>query len=282
MSAETWAGLELLDHIVRGGTLSAAARSLGVDQTTAARRLAALERRTGAALFDRIGGRHVPTPILATILDRLRTMSEEAALSMAALERATAELSGHVRVTSVGFVLARIVAPALADLEHSHPGITLELVADDQALSFERRETDIAVRFAPRAEDTTRVKRLGALRFRLCRPAGLPAVDRPVVRYSDALAHVPEMLALDRARPVARVALIADKLEILAEAALALGAEVMLPEPLARRDPRFDILDEPEGTADRQAFLMIHPERVRVPSVAAVAAFIEKALRSWS
>ena len=281
MNAESWAELELLDHIVRGGTLSAAARSLGVDQTTVARRLAALERRTGAALFDRIGGRHVPTPILTAILDRLRTMSEEASLSMATLKRATTELKGHVRVTSVGFVLARILAPALGRLERRHPGISLDLVADDQALSFERRETDIAVRFGPAAEETTRIKKLGIVRFRLCRPAGLPPGDHPVVRYSDALGHVPEMLGLARARPKARVALSADKLEILAEAALALGAEVMLPEVSARRDPRFEIVDEPEGVADRTAYLMIHPERARAPSVAAVAAFIEEAVRGW-
>ncbi|WEX76231.1 LysR family transcriptional regulator [Sinorhizobium numidicum] len=281
MNAESWGDLELLDHIVRGRTLSAAARSLGVDQTTAARRLAALERRIGAALFDRIGGRLAPTPILARVLDRLRTISEEAALSMAALRRATAELKGHVRVTSVGFVLARILAPALGGLERSHPGITLDLVADDQPLSFERRETDIAVRLGRTAEDSTRIKRLGDIRFRLCRPAGLPSGEHPVVRYGAALAHLPEMLALDRARPNARAALTADKLEILIEAALALGAEVMLPELSARRDPRYEVVDEPAGVADRPVYLMIHPERARVPSVAAVATFIEAAVRDW-
>ncbi|MBP1887508.1 LysR family transcriptional regulator [Sinorhizobium mexicanum] len=281
MNAESWADLELLDHIIRGGTLSAAARTLGVDQTTIARRLAALERRIGAALFDRIGGRLTPTPVLATVLDRLQTISEEASLSMAALKRATAELHGHVRMTSVSFVLAHIIAPALGELERSHPGITLDLVADDQALSFERREADIAVRLGRTGEDTTRIKRIGAIRFRLCRPAGLLPGEHPVVRYRDTLAHVPEMLALDRARPEARVVLTADKLEILTEAALALGAEVMLPELSVRHDPRFEIVDEPATVADRPAYLMIHPERARVPSVAAVAAFVEAAVHGW-
>ncbi|THK34405.1 hypothetical protein EHS39_30600 [Ensifer sp. MPMI2T] len=75
--------------------------------------------------------------------------------------------------------------------------------------------------------------------------------------------------------------LTADKLEILAEAALALGAEVMLPELSVRQDPRFEIVDEPTAVADRPAYLMIHPERGRVPSVAAVAAFVEAAVRGW-
>ena len=281
MNAGGWADLELLDHLVRGATLSQAARSLGVDQTTVSRRLAALERRVGAALFDRIDGRLTPTPVLSPVVERLRTISEEASLSLATLLRRTAELQGQVRVTSIGFVLSAILAPALARLEQRHPGLTLDLVADNQMLSIERREADIAIRMARTGEDSVRVKSLGTLRFRLFRPRGQGEGPCPVVRYGPALAHVPEMQALDRLRPDARVALTADKLEILMEAALSLGAELMLPEVSASRDPRFEAVDEPGAAAERPVYLMMHPERARVPSVAAVAAFIEEAVRGW-
>lgn len=284
MNADSWADLELLDHIARAGTLSGASRALGVDQTTVARRLVSVERGIGAALFDRIGGRLQPTPVLSTVLDRLRTMSEEAALSMATLRHATAELRGNVRVTSVGFVLSRILAPSLAAFDHRNPGIRLEFVADDQSLSFERRQADIAVRLGRTAEDSVRIKSLGEIRFRLCRPAGiLPDMmgTCPVVRYGDDLAYVPEMLALDRARPSARVALKSGRLDILIEAALSLGAEIMLPERFARLDRRFEVVDEPEGIADRPVYLLVHPERARVPSVAQVAAWIEATMQEW-
>jgi DNA-binding transcriptional LysR family regulator len=55
-----WDDFELLERIREAGTLSGTARALGVHQTTAARRLAALERRLGSALFARIEGRFVP------------------------------------------------------------------------------------------------------------------------------------------------------------------------------------------------------------------------------
>jgi DNA-binding transcriptional LysR family regulator len=284
MSAESWADLQLLDQILRAGTLSGASRALGVDQTTVARRLSALERRVGSPLFDRVGGRMAATPTLSLVRDRLRTMSEEAALSLAALRRASVELQGRVRVTSVGFVLSRILAPALAAFEGRHPGITLDFVADDQSLSFERRETDIAVRLGRTAEDSTRIKSLVPIRFQLCCPAVLPPGEpreRPVVRYGEALAHLPEMVLLDRIRPSARVALRADRLDILIEAAIALGAEVVLPAQLAALDPRLESVDEPDAATDRPAYLMIHPERSRVPSVALVAAWIEKTVRAW-
>ncbi|NUS68739.1 MAG: LysR family transcriptional regulator [Ensifer adhaerens] len=281
MNAGGWADLELLDHLVRGATLSQAARSLGVDQTTVSRRLAALERRVGAALFDRIDGRLTPTPVLSPVVERLRTISEEASLSLAMLLRRTAELKGQVRVTSIGFVLSAILAPSLARLEQRHPGLTLDLVADNQMLSIERREADIAIRMARAGEDSVRVKSLGTLRFRLFRPRGQGEDPCPVVRYGPALAHVPEMQALDRLRPDARVALTADKLEILMEAALSLGAELMLPEVSGLRDARFEAVDLPDAVAERPVYLMMHPERARVPSVAAVAAFIEEAVRGW-
>ncbi len=56
MNAESWSELELLERLISGRTLSAAARSLGVDQTTVSRRLAAFERRLGTRLFDRVEG----------------------------------------------------------------------------------------------------------------------------------------------------------------------------------------------------------------------------------
>ncbi len=62
-----WADLELAQRIARAGTLSGAARALGVNQTTASRRLAALERRLGVALFDRVGGRLAPTSALGAV-----------------------------------------------------------------------------------------------------------------------------------------------------------------------------------------------------------------------
>jgi hypothetical protein len=64
-AGSNWADLELLDHILRHRTLSGAAAALGVDQTTVSRRLAALERRIGSALFDRIDGKLVATPPLS-------------------------------------------------------------------------------------------------------------------------------------------------------------------------------------------------------------------------
>lgn len=283
MNAESLSDLELLERLIEGRTLSAAARALGVDQTTVSRRLAAFERRLATRLFDRIEGRLVPTPALVGVQGRLRFIAEEAVSTLATLKRSTAELRGQVRITSVGFVLTRILAPALGEWGVRHPGIALELIADDQSLSFARREADIAVRLGRKAEDSTRIRQIGVLHFALYAPAGTtPGEALPVVRYAEALDHLPEMQALRAARPGAHTALRSNRLDILIEAAIALKAQVMLPVALGDHDPHFVRASSAEGLAERPLFLLLHPERARLPSVVQAAAWVEASIKRWN
>jgi DNA-binding transcriptional LysR family regulator len=283
MNAEPgWADLELARRIAEAKTLSGAARALGVDQTTAARRLAAIERRIGASLFDRVGGRLAPTPALATVLDRLQAMDEDATVALAALRRAEAEARGLARIDSVGFVLARALAPALGAFARAHPRIVVALHADDRNARFDRRDTDIAVRLGRTGDDAASIRKLGELRFRLCRAVAAPAGGEPppLVRYSEALDGVPEMRLLDRLRPGARVAVRSDRLDALVEAAAALGAEAMLPEAVARRDPRFVIVDE--AAAIRPVCRLVHLGRARAAAVAAATRWVDETVAAWT
>lgn len=282
MNAESWSELELLERLMDGRTLSAAARGLGVDQTTVSRRLAAFERRLGTRLFDRIEGRLVPTPELAEVQGRLRLIAEEATSAFATLKRATAALRGQVRITSVGFILARVLAPALGEWGARNPGIALELIADDQSLSFARREADIAVRLGRKAEDSTRIRQIGTLKFALYAPQGTePGASLPVVRYGEALEHLPEMQALKMARPGARTALRSNRLDILIEAALALRAQIMLPTAIGDGDMRFQPVSQAELGAERPLFLLLHPDRARLPSVVQAAGWVEASIKRW-
>ena len=281
MNAEaSWADLELAQRIASAATLSGAARALRVDQTTAARRLAALERRLGATLFDRVGGRLAPTPALAGVLDRLRSMDEDAAVALAALRRSEAEMRCEVRIDSVGLVLTHILAPALPTFRRGHPGVALSLHADDRNARFDRREADIAVRLGRAADDAALTRKIGELRFRLCRAIGAGGDAPPIVRYGETLSHLPEMRLLDQVRPGARAAVQADRLDVLIEAALALDGEVMLPEALARRDARFAFVDD--AVAKRDVFRLVHSDRARAPSVAAAARWVDDAVTSWT
>ncbi|MGL4285229.1 MAG: LysR family transcriptional regulator [Phreatobacter sp.] len=276
----TWDDLALLRCIADAGTLTQAGRSLGVDQTTAARRLARVEKQLGVTLFDRIEGRLVATPALAAAREHLAVMADAARQSEAALSQTKAELDGRVRVSSTGFVLAHVLAPDLGLLHAAHPRIVLDFSAETRNVSFERREADISIRMARPTAGEALARWLGLLRLRLYRARSADAECPPLLRYDEDLAHVPEMRVLDRLRPGARVALRSGHLDVLTEAAVALGAEVMLPEALGDADPRFVRVDDPQAVADRELFMMIHPDRRRSVSVSAVVAWIETVCRA--
>ncbi len=124
------------------------------------------------------------------------------------------------------------------------------------------------------------MRKIGEARFRLCRAVGAPpGAAAPIVRYTEALGHLPEMRLLDRLRPGARAVLTVDRLDILIEAA-ALGAELMLPEVSARRDPRFVFADD--AVATRPIFRLVHADRARAPSVAAATRWIDETVANWA
>lgn len=279
------ADLDLIRRVAAAGTLSAAARALGIDQTTAARRLARIEKRLGAALFDRVGTRSVPTPLTAAVLPDLAAMAEAAARAGAGLARRRAELAGTVRITSVGTVQAHILAPALAGFSARRPGISLDLDVSDGNASFAAREADIAVRLGRgEGDDTAHITRLGTLRYRLYRRRApetrTEATPAAILTYTAARADLPEMRLLARLRPTAPVIARADRPDVLAAAARATGAEVMLPDLVGDADPMLARVADADLVAERDVFRLVHPQRGRDPAVAAARAWVDATVRA--
>jgi DNA-binding transcriptional LysR family regulator len=269
-----WDELELVSEIVAGGTLSEAARRLGVDQTTAARRLGRVEARLGAALFDRVDRRLRPTPLLKTILPQLSAMAAVAEEAGGRLRRSRQEATGKIRVSSLGLVHRLILAPALGDLATLHPDLEVDLTIEDRSVSFEEREADLAVRLGRGPEDNATIRRLGRLAFALYRPKADPRPDA-VVAYGEDYAELPEALALLALRPGARVIARSNRLDVLAEAAAATGAAVMLPTLMGDADDRFLEEASTRGAAFRDVYRLAHPERGKEPAVRAVARWID-------
>lgn len=270
-----WDELELVAEIVAGSTLSEAARRLGVDQTTAARRLSRIEARLGAALFDRIDRRLRPTPLLRTILPQLSAMAAVAEEAHRRLRQSREEAAGSVRVSSLGLIHKLILAPALGNLSALYPDIEVDLTIEDRSVSFEDREADLAVRLGRGPDDNATIRRLGRLGFALYRPREGSRSDT-VVTYGQDYAELPEALALRVLRPNTRVVARSNRLDVLAEAAAATGAEVMLPTLMGDDDARFSQVAGTRGAAVRDVYRLAHPERGKAPSVRAVARWIDE------
>ena len=133
-----WDHLRFVLAIARTGTLSAAARRLGVDQTTVARRLKAAETGLAARLFDRIAGGFRPTRAGAAAIARAEAVEHELDALAATVAGGDVEPSGTVRVTAVPILVNRLLVPATPSLQRAAPQLRIELIADNRALSLAR------------------------------------------------------------------------------------------------------------------------------------------------
>ena len=136
------------------GSLSAAAKALGVSQPTLGRQVAALEEELSTALFER-GGRGLElTRNGLELLAYVRAMGEAASsLSLAATGQAKS-IEGEIAISASEITAAYILPPILQRLRYQYPGIRINLVASNEASDLRRRAADIAIRnFRPTEPD---------------------------------------------------------------------------------------------------------------------------------
>jgi DNA-binding transcriptional LysR family regulator len=143
-----WDDLRHFLAIARLGSLSAAARSLGVRQSTMGRRLAALESRTGAKLLQRTPRGYVLTPAGEAILGNVERIEGEALAVERVITGKDVRLEGNIRVTTVETLAAEILTPLFHAFQEAYPGVTLELVTDARTLSLTKREAEVALRLS--------------------------------------------------------------------------------------------------------------------------------------
>jgi len=128
-----WDRLRVLLALRRGGTLSAAGRALGLDHSTVARQLEAIERELGAPLFERGPDGFTVTPLGEEVLGAAERMDEEVASLLRRLDAAPDELTGLVRLTTTPYLASALFAPALGAFMQKHPGLQLELMGDNRS-----------------------------------------------------------------------------------------------------------------------------------------------------
>jgi DNA-binding transcriptional LysR family regulator len=143
------------------GSLSAAARALGMAQPTLGRQVDGLEHELGIVLFERVGRGLTLTPSGLELLEHVRDMGEAAGrVSMTALGQSQA-LEGTICISASETYAVVLLPPIIAKLRIMEPGIQVEIVVANHASDLRRREADIAIRnFRPTEPDLI-AKRIG-------------------------------------------------------------------------------------------------------------------------
>ena len=146
ISDPDWSLWRSFAAVVEAGSLSGAARRLGLTQPTLGRHIEALEEAVGARLFDRTQQGLRPTDTALRIFEPVRDAQQALAEAMLRSESTNAGLEGSVRITSSTVVAHYILPPLLRDLRETFPQIAMELVPSDSVENLLLREADIAVR----------------------------------------------------------------------------------------------------------------------------------------
>lgn len=145
---------------VEEGTLSAAARALGLAQPTLGRQVAALEEALGVTLFERAGKSLILTQSGLDLLEHVRAMGEAANRISLSAAGHVQEVAGEVRISASDAMAAYLLPPMLARLSAQAPELVIEVVAENRLSDLMRREADIAIRHVRPTEPDLIAKRL--------------------------------------------------------------------------------------------------------------------------
>lgn len=141
-----WNRLRAFHASATTGSFSAAARQLGLTQPTLSRQIAALENDLSLLLFERTGRKLILTEAGRDLLSPLQDMARAAGDVGLVASRQRVDLEGWVRITAGDIMAAHVLPPVLAELRHSAPKLTVEVIATNSISNLMQREADIAIR----------------------------------------------------------------------------------------------------------------------------------------
>ncbi|MBI2746193.1 MAG: LysR family transcriptional regulator [Burkholderiales bacterium] len=249
------------------GSLSGAARALGVNHATVFRRVIQLEKELGVRLFERSSGRYVATPAgeeLAAAGAAMLAVAEQSLLKVAGRDLRP---SGVVRITSTDSVAKALLNPIVALCRQRYPQITLQIVIDNVMLDLAKRDADIAVRPSLRPPEHLLGKRIAPLAFAvygsqhyLAANTGKALEAHEWIALGEAQERHATVQWLQKIKPLDEVGCRIDGFAGMAQACADGLGLAMLPCFLGDSTARLRRMQAPEPTLASELWLLTHPD----------------------
>ncbi|NQV84393.1 MAG: LysR family transcriptional regulator [Rhodospirillales bacterium] len=263
-----WGDLRYVLAIARAGSLSGAARELGVNHSTVFRRLSAFEARLGVRLFDRLATGYALTVAGADMLASLEKIDQEINALDRRLSGRDLKLSGPVVVTTTNTLAYRFLGPHLAAFQDKFPGINLELVLATEYFSLSKRQADVAIRPTTTPPDTLVGRRLCAIAFALyaseqylkTQGHARDLADHRWLGFDDNLSHLAAAQWMREKLPDARFALRSNNLLGLFSGAVAGMGVAPLPCFMGDTEPNLKRLFPPDPKMGSELWLLTHED----------------------
>jgi DNA-binding transcriptional LysR family regulator len=201
MEKPDWSSYRAFLAVLREGSLSGAARTLGLTQPTLGRQIAGLEQTLGAALFTRSPRGLMPTDVAQNLRPHAEAMEAAAGAMQRAASGGTNEAAGVVRITASEIIGAEVLPPLLAQFRRAYPAIKVELDLSNRVEDLLHGVADIAVRMVRPSQDALVARRVGEVGIGLYAHRRYLAAAPPLTSLT-ALAHDHALIGFDRGTPL--------------------------------------------------------------------------------
>jgi len=286
-----WNDLQFCLAVARDGTVSAAAKKLGVDHATIIRRIDRLERDLGAKLFARRKTGYELTDAGRRAASMAELIESQIRGGHAEISGGAARLAGTVRVGAPDGFGSFFLAPRLAPLADRHPELQLELVATARLFSLSKREADIAISLALPREGRIFGRKLVdyhlylyASRDYLARHGAIATRDdlktARLIGYIPELLFTPELDYLPKILPGMPAQFRSANLIAQLNAVLAGLGVAVLPRFMAQAHESLVPILPDDIAVTRSFYLLMHADGRDFPQVRAVADHIYAAVEA--
>jgi DNA-binding transcriptional LysR family regulator len=278
--------------VLEEGSLSAAARRLGVAQPTLRARIETLERALGTMLFTRSVRGLVPTEQARALGDSARAMARASEAFVRAASAQPSEVGGVVRLSVAELVGIEVLPAMLADLHKRHPRLIVEVELSNASANVLEQEVDIAVRMHPPRQEALVARRVASIPLGLfahvdyLSARGLPETiadlahhdligsDRSLAERQMTLRLLP---GIDNSRFVVRTD---SHPAQLAAARAGLGIAVVQ-RPIGLSDPRLQSVLPELAIPSLDAWIVTHQDLRELPRVRALFDHLAEAFRAY-
>ena len=278
--------------VMEQGSLSAAARRLGVAQPTVRARIEALERALGTTLFTRSSQGLLPTAQAHALHEHARAMGHASDAFRRAAAARPGDIAGVVRLSVPEFMGVEVLPPMLARLRGRHPGLVVELELTNTSVNLAEQEADVAVRTHEPAGDTLVARKIGEVALGLFAhrdyldARGVPATlddlrDHDLIGSDRTAADLRLMQALLPAAALAQMRLRTDSHPAQLALARAGAGIAVAQRPVVSRDPQLAAVLPDLVVGQLPLWLVTHRDLRHVPRVRATLDHLAEALGEY-
>lgn len=149
-----WDDLRLFLAVARCGSISGAAKQLGVQHSTVSRRIRQFELKLGVRLIERKQGGYELTSAGKNVQGAATSIEREVLGIDVELKGKDSHLIGPLRVTAINNMASSILMPIFAEFSKQHPLIKLHIAVSNLDASLAQRDADVAIRLTNSPPDT--------------------------------------------------------------------------------------------------------------------------------